>query len=101
MRRTRKTEVAMAIAVVGLSVAIAACGGSDADSGGAVTGADDPVRIGVMIKGLDNPFFAAMNDGVEAAAKANGVDVHIQAAAGLADASGQASKLEALIGQVF
>jgi ABC-type sugar transport system substrate-binding protein len=52
-----------------------------------------------MIKGLDNPFFAAMNDGVKAAAKDTGADVQIQAAASLTDTSGQASKLEALIGQ--
>jgi ABC-type sugar transport system substrate-binding protein len=52
-----------------------------------------------MIKGLDNPFFAAMNDGVKAAASDTGADVQVQAAASLTDTSGQASKLEALIGQ--
>ena len=91
----------MALAV-GISVAVAACGISDEKSADSATaGGNEPVRIGVMIKGLDNPFFAAMNDGVEAAAKADGADVEIQAAAGLADTSGQASKLEALIAQDF
>ena len=40
-----------------------------------------------------------MNDGVKAAATDTGADVQIQAAASLTDTSGQASKLEALIGQ--
>jgi ABC-type sugar transport system substrate-binding protein len=101
MRRTRKSVIAMAV-VVGVSVAVAACGGSDENSGDAAAAkGDEPVRVGVMIKGLDNPFFAAMNDGVEAAAKAQGVEVQVQAAADLTDTSGQASKLEALIAQDF
>jgi ABC-type sugar transport system substrate-binding protein len=81
-----------------LSLSVAACGGDDegGGSGAATTGGSS---VGVMIKGLDNPFFAAMNDGVEAAAQDTGADVQIQAAASLTDTSGQASKLEALIGQ--
>jgi ABC-type sugar transport system substrate-binding protein len=77
---------------------VAACGGDDGGGGGAAAG-DGGKSVGVMIKGLDNPFFAAMNDGVKAAATDTGADVQIQAAASLTDTSGQASKLEALIGQ--
>lgn len=93
MRRT----VVLAVGAA-LSLTVAACGGDDdgGSSGAATTGGNS---VGVMIKGLDNPFFAAMNDGVEAAAKDTGADVQIQAAASLTDTSGQASKLEALIGQ--
>jgi ABC-type sugar transport system substrate-binding protein len=40
-----------------------------------------------------------MNDGVKAAATDTGADVQVQAAASLTDTDGQASKLEALIGQ--
>jgi ABC-type sugar transport system substrate-binding protein len=101
MRRTRKPVAAIA-AVVSLSMAFAACGGDDeesGDSGSTSSGAAESVSVGVMIKGLDNPFFAAMNDGVEAAGKEYNAKVQVQAAAGLEDTSGQASKLEALIGQ--
>jgi ABC-type sugar transport system substrate-binding protein len=78
------------VAVVAL--AAAGCGGDDsgaADGGGA--------SVGVVIKGLDNPFFAAMKDGVVAAAHDRNADVRVSAATGLEDTAGQASKLEALI----
>jgi ABC-type sugar transport system substrate-binding protein len=92
MRRT----VVLAVGAA-LSLTVAACGGDDDGGGGAATEGGN--SVGVMIKGLDNPFFAAMNDGVEAAAQDTGADVQVQAAASLTDTSGQASKLEALIGQ--
>ena len=97
MRRTRSSAIALA---VGVSLTVAACGGDDSGGGGASTsGGGGAQSVGVMIKGLDNPFFAAMNDGVKAGAKDTGTKVQIQAAASLEDTSGQASKLEALVGQ--
>ena len=97
MRRTRRPYRAIALAVgASLSLTLAACGGDD---GGGEAAGGGSQTVGVMIKGLDNPFFAAMNDGVEAAAADTGADVQIQAAASLTDTSGQASKLEALIAQ--
>ena len=103
MGRTRNTGIALA-AGVALSLTVAACGGSDNSSGSSSSGSSSASSsgdksVGVMIKGLDNPFFAAMNDGVEAAGKSTRSKVQIQAAASLDDTSGQASKLEALIGQ--
>lgn len=98
MSRTRKPYGAIALVVgVSLSLTFAACGDSD-DGGGGAAG-DRAKSVGVMIKGLDNPFFAAMNDGVKAAAQDTGAKVQVQAASSLTDTSGQASKLEALIGQ--
>jgi ABC-type sugar transport system substrate-binding protein len=94
----RKTRGVAALAVgAALSMTVAACGGDDSGGGSAASGSDQ--SVGVMIKGLDNPFFAAMNDGVKAAATDSGADVQVQAAASLTDTDGQASKLEALIGQ--
>ena len=88
---------------VALSLTVAACGGSDSSSGSSSStssaSSSGGKSVGVMIKGLDNPFFAAMNDGVKAAGKSTKSNVRIQAAASLDDTSGQASKLEALIGQ--
>jgi ribose transport system substrate-binding protein len=75
-------------------LAAAGCGGSDSggrDSGGA--------RVGVVIKGLDNPFFAAMKEGVLAEAHDRKADVRLSAATGLEDTAGQASRLEALIAE--
>jgi ABC-type sugar transport system substrate-binding protein len=95
-----KTRRAVVLAVgAALSLTIAACGGDEEGGGGAASNGEGGNSVGVMIKGLDNPFFAAMNDGVKAAAQETGADVQVQAAASLSDTSGQASKLEALIGQ--
>jgi ABC-type sugar transport system substrate-binding protein len=78
--------------VVALAIlAASGCGGDDStdrQSGGA--------SVGVVIKGLDNPFFAAMKQGVEAAADERKADVRLRAATGLEDTAGQASKLEGL-----
>jgi ABC-type sugar transport system substrate-binding protein len=56
-------------------------------------------RVGVVIKGLDNPFFAAMKQGIQAAARERNADVRVSAATGLEDTAGQAAKLEGLIEQ--
>jgi ABC-type sugar transport system substrate-binding protein len=85
---------AVVAAVVAMGLAAAGCGGDDSgapDSGDA--------RVGVVIKGLDNPFFAAMKDGVMADARERKADVRLSAATGLEDTAGQASRLEALIAE--
>lgn len=79
--------------VVGVLTLLAGCGG-DADSR-----SDGDDRVGVVIKGLDNPFFEAMKQGVTAAARDRKADVRLSAATGLEDTAGQASKLEALVAQ--
>jgi ABC-type sugar transport system substrate-binding protein len=63
------------------------------------SGANGGTGVGVVIKGVDNPFFAAMKQGVEAAARDRDADVRLSAATGLEDTAGQASRLEALIAQ--
>jgi ABC-type sugar transport system substrate-binding protein len=57
------------------------------------------VRVAAVIKALDNPFFAAMQAGVRAAARERSAEVRLSAATGLEDTAGQASKLEALIAE--
>jgi ABC-type sugar transport system substrate-binding protein len=74
----------------------AAAGCGDEDSGARDSGGE---RLGVVIKGLDNPFFAAMQEGVLAAAHDQRATVRLSAASGLKDTAGQASKLEALIAE--
>jgi ribose transport system substrate-binding protein len=63
--------------------------------------AADAGRIAVVIKGLDNPFFQYMRQGIDAQAKALNVAVSIQAATGMGDATGQADRLSALAMQDF
>lgn len=74
--------------------------GDDGD-GDADPGAAGDVSIAAVIKGLDNPFFGAMNDGIEAQAGDRGVSVEVQAAASLDDTTGQADRLATLAGQDF
>jgi ABC-type sugar transport system substrate-binding protein len=53
--------------------------------------------VAAVIKGLENPFFAAMHDGLVKTARRHGARLRLAAAAGLQDTAGQASKLESLI----
>jgi ribose transport system substrate-binding protein len=55
--------------------------------------------IAVVIKGLDNPFFATMRDGVVATARGHNVQLSFAAAGGLEDTAGQASAVEAFVAQ--
>jgi ABC-type sugar transport system substrate-binding protein len=81
------------LVVAVLALAAVGCGGdSDAPD-------SENARVGVVIKGLDNPFFAAMEQGVRAAGRDRKAEVRLQAATGLEDTAGQASKLESLISQ--
>ncbi|HEY6761777.1 MAG TPA: substrate-binding domain-containing protein [Baekduia sp.] len=92
LRRALTAVVAVA-ALAGAALAGSGCGGE--------SGAQDhePASVGVVIKGLDNPFFVAMKEGVVAAGRDRRAHVQVSAATGLQDTAGQASKLEALIAQ--
>lgn len=83
---------------------LAACGSDNSDAGGdsAETGAGaEGATVGAVIKGLDNPFFQAMEDGIEAGADDLGVEAEVQAAADIADTTGQGERLSAMAGQGF
>jgi ABC-type sugar transport system substrate-binding protein len=55
------------------------------------------VRLAAVIKGLDNPFFVTMRDGLVATARRDGARLKVTAAStGLQDTAGQASALESL-----
>jgi ABC-type sugar transport system substrate-binding protein len=57
----------------------------------------DEVRVGVVLKGLDNPFFVAMYEGVRAESARRGVNTSVRAAKGNADLAGQAALARALV----
>ncbi|RUY48323.1 substrate-binding domain-containing protein, partial [Mesorhizobium sp. M7A.F.Ca.CA.001.12.1.1] len=63
--------------------------------------AEDTAKVAAIVKGLDNPFFQTMQKGIEEQAKANGVNVSVQAAANMGDATGQADRLTAMAMQDF
>jgi ribose transport system substrate-binding protein len=91
-RRARRADrLGRSLVVAVVAVLAAGCG---ADPGASDSGG---TRVGVVTKGLDNPFFAAMQQGVLAAARDRNADVRLGAASGLDDTAGQAAKLEALI----
>ena len=52
--------------------------------------------LAVVIKGVENPFFATMRDGVMDTVRAKGARLAFSAAGGLYDTAGQASALESL-----
>ncbi len=87
-------------AVLGGSLLLTGCGSSDGggDSGDSSGGG---TNVAAVIKGLDNPFFQAMEQGINAQADEDSVDVTVQAAQSISDTTGQADKLNALAQQDF
>jgi ABC-type sugar transport system substrate-binding protein len=69
------------------------CGGGDERPDMGLRG----VRLAAVIKGLDNPFFVTMRDGLVATARRDNARLRVAAApAGLRDTAGQAAELESL-----
>jgi ABC-type sugar transport system substrate-binding protein len=52
--------------------------------------------VAAVIKGVENPFFAAMSDGLSDTARRRGTQLRLEAATSLQDTAGQAAKLESL-----
>jgi ribose transport system substrate-binding protein len=59
------------------------------------------IRIAAVVKGLDNPFFIGIKEGIEETALKYGITANVQAAPGLNDDIGQANKLDSLAGQNY
>jgi D-allose transport system substrate-binding protein len=80
------------------SLILTGCGSSSDASGGGGSGSTD---IAAVIKGLDNPFFQAIESGINAQAKEDSAKVTVQAAQAITDTTGQADKLTALAQQDY
>jgi ribose transport system substrate-binding protein len=66
---------------------------------GGVAGAKSaPVRIGVVLNALDNPFFVTIYEGVRIETHRRGARASIRAAASNADLAGQAAHVRTLVG---
>jgi ABC-type sugar transport system substrate-binding protein len=89
MTRRSGWLVLLAALLTGLAVG---CGDGDGNSG------SDPknVRLAAVIKGLDNPFFVTMREGLVTTARLHRAPLRVAASAGLHDTAGQASELESL-----
>jgi ABC-type sugar transport system substrate-binding protein len=81
--------VALAVLVAGLALG---CGGDGESSRPEARN----VRLAAVIKGLDNPFFVTMRDGLVATAREHGARLRVAAPSGLQDTAGQASALVSL-----
>lgn len=57
----------------------------------------EPVRVGVLLKGLDNPFFVALYEGARAEAGRRGVIASFRAATDVDDTAGQAARARTLV----
>lgn len=90
-RRVTARRLLAAATAASAAFALAAC--SD--------GSDGSTKVAAVIKGLDNPFFQAMEQGIEETANADEVSATVQAAASVDDTAGQSDKLAALAGQSF
>jgi len=102
MRHLRSRHVGALAVLASGALVLAACGGSSDDNGG---GGDakplSEIKVAGVVKGLDNPFFITIKDGMEAAAAEYGIQLTVEAAPGLNDETGQANKLDTLAGQGF
>ena len=77
----------LGIAAASGSLILTGCGSSSEDGGGgSSSGSSD---IAAVIKGLDNPFFQAMESGIKDQAKEDSVKVTVQAAQAITDTTGQ------------
>jgi ribose transport system substrate-binding protein len=63
----------------------------------AAGGASGPVRIGIVLKGLDNPFFVALYEGARAEAGRRDVVASFRAATDVDDVAGQAARARKLV----
>jgi ABC-type sugar transport system substrate-binding protein len=77
------------IAIAAASTILLAASAAEAERAG--------VQMGVVLKGLDNPFFVAMYEGVRAESRRRRAQTSVRAATGNADLDGQAALARALV----
>jgi ABC-type sugar transport system substrate-binding protein len=87
------------VATAAALVLLAGCNSGSTDTGSGSSGGT--AKVAAVIKGLDNPFFQSMQQGIEQQAKASGTSVTVQAANAITDTTGQADKLTGLAGQDY
>src|ERR1700710_2924961 len=96
LRRTVLSAVALSTS----ALLMAACSGSPGNTADVASGSDS-ANVAAVIKGLDNPFFQAMENGIKSQSSTDKTKVSVQAAASITDTTGQGEKLTAMAGQSF
>jgi len=81
------------------ALTLASCG-DDPQAGGG-SGDSGSASAAAVIKGLDNPFFQQMEQGIDAQAEESDIEVEVQAASSITDTSGQADRLNAMAQQGY
>ncbi|MFI7134751.1 substrate-binding domain-containing protein [Nonomuraea sp. NPDC050153] len=100
--RGRRAAALSAVLTAG-ALALAACGSGGTTGATPAAGGEGTAtpKIAAVIKGLDNPFFQTMKQGMDDQAATAKVPVTVQAANAITDTTGQADKLNGLAGQDF
>lgn len=115
LRSSRKLAAIGVLASGALVLAACSSGSSSSTASSAAPAASAPaasaaagsgkaladIKVAGVVKGLDNPFFTTIVEGMQAAADEFGVQLTVEAAPGLNDETGQANKLDTLAGQGF
>jgi ribose transport system substrate-binding protein len=98
MPQLKNSLIFVAAASAGI-LSLAGCstmGGTPA-AGGSASASAGTAKTAAVIKGLDNPFFQSMEQGIKAA----DANITVQAAQDITDTAGQADRLSSLAGQDF
>jgi len=94
-----RKSLTIPVAAAALALTLAGCGEDPQAGGGGGDGSGS--SYAAVIKGLDNPFFQQMEQGIDAQAGESDVDVEVQAASSVTDTSGQADRLNAMAQQGY
>jgi ribose transport system substrate-binding protein len=101
-RGTNRVRRAVGGAVAAAAMlGLAACGGGQSGGSQAAGAPSGAPKVAAVIKGLDNPFFQAMQKGIQDDSTAAGIQTTVQAATSVTDTTGQADKLTGLAGQDY
>lgn len=94
-----RKSVTIGVATTALALTLVGCGEDPQAGGGSGNGSGS--SYAAVIKGLDNPFFQQMEQGIDAEAKDTDANVEVQAAQSITDTSGQADRLNAMAQQGY
>ena len=94
-----RNPLIVGVATAALAITLAGCGEDPQAGGGGGDGSGS--SYAAVIKGLDNPFFQQMEQGIDAQAEESDTDVEVQAASSITDTSGQADRLNAMAQQGY
>jgi ABC-type sugar transport system substrate-binding protein len=94
-----RNVLTIGVASAALALTLAGCGEDPQAGGGGGNGSGS--SYAAVIKGLDNPFFQQMEQGIDAQAKDSDANVEVQAAQSITDTSGQADRLNAMAQQGY